>query len=264
MTDGSADASRDRSAAMAADAGGGWGGSRSGTGGADSTGRLGRSDGAEQPRSAGRSTPIRPGPTCVPMTGPISETNSGVAAVDLARRAAARRSTTSGAWMCWMTNTSRRSSRRSLQVVDEPLERAPGRAHALDRRDLALDREDRLDLQRRADPRLRRADAPAAAQELERVDREPASSGRARSARAACAAPARSAPPWTALAAAIAMKPVARRSRSRSRSRSMRSAATPRSISASRACSAAPHRAGDAAGQVDRERCRRPRSSSGS
>ena len=38
---------------------------------------------------------------------------------------------------------------------------------------LLVDREDRLDPQRRAELRLRRADAPAAAQELERVDREP-------------------------------------------------------------------------------------------
>ena len=38
--------------------------------------------------------------------------------------------------------------------------------------DLGLDREDRLDPQRRADPRLRAADPAAAAQELERVDGE--------------------------------------------------------------------------------------------
>jgi hypothetical protein len=58
------------------------------------------------------------------------------------------------------------------QVVDHALEGAAGRAHALHRLDLALDREDRLDLECRADPCLRRADAPPAAEVLERVDRE--------------------------------------------------------------------------------------------
>jgi hypothetical protein len=60
-----------------------------------------------------------------------------------------------------------------LQVVDHPLERPAGGAHALDRHDLVVEREDRLDLQRRADPRAGGADPAAAAQELERVDHEP-------------------------------------------------------------------------------------------
>src|SRR5262249_51572382 len=55
-----------------------------------------------------------------------------------------------------------------LEVVDHALERAPGGADALDRRDLAVDRQDRLDLQRAAQPRLRGADAPAALEELQR------------------------------------------------------------------------------------------------
>src|SRR5258705_7329915 len=59
------------------------------------------------------------------------------------------------------------------QEVDHPLERAARGADALDRRDLSVHREDRLDLERAAEPCLRRADPPAAAQELERVDREP-------------------------------------------------------------------------------------------
>ena len=58
-------------------------------------------------------------------------------------------------------------------VLDHPLERAPRGAHALDGRDLRFQREDRLDLQRAADPRLRAADAATAAQVLERVEHEP-------------------------------------------------------------------------------------------
>ena len=58
------------------------------------------------------------------------------------------------------------------EVVDHALERAAPRADPLDRDDLALDRQDRLDPQRGADPRLRAADPAAAAQELQRVDRE--------------------------------------------------------------------------------------------
>ncbi len=60
-----------------------------------------------------------------------------------------------------------------LRVLHHPLERPPGGAHALDRHDLVLQREDRLDPQRAAEPRLRLADAPAAAQVLERVEAEP-------------------------------------------------------------------------------------------
>src|SRR3954451_17231134 len=59
-----------------------------------------------------------------------------------------------------------------LHVVDEALEGAARGAHALDGDDLGLQREDRLDLQRGAEHRLRLADAPAALEELERVDGE--------------------------------------------------------------------------------------------
>src|SRR5215217_6878857 len=59
-----------------------------------------------------------------------------------------------------------------LQELDHALERAARRAYALHRLYLVLHREDRLDLQRRADPRAGRADAPAAAQVLERLDGE--------------------------------------------------------------------------------------------
>ena len=47
-------------------------------------------------------------------------------------------------------------------MIDHPLERAAPGPDALDRLDLALDREDRLDLERRADPGLGAADPPAA------------------------------------------------------------------------------------------------------
>jgi hypothetical protein len=59
------------------------------------------------------------------------------------------------------------------RVIDHSLERPGAGPHALDRDHLALDREDRLDLQRRADPRAGGADPPPAPKELERVDREP-------------------------------------------------------------------------------------------
>src|SRR5581483_2712873 len=59
------------------------------------------------------------------------------------------------------------------RVVDHPLERPPARADALDRGDLLAQGQDRLDLQRRAEPGLGGPDPPALAQVLERVDREP-------------------------------------------------------------------------------------------
>ena len=58
-------------------------------------------------------------------------------------------------------------------VVQQPLERARAGAHALHGRQLALQREDRLDLQRRSDPGAGRADPPAALEELQRVHGEP-------------------------------------------------------------------------------------------
>ena len=79
----------------------------------------------------------------------------------------------SGAWMCWTIQPSAPSSLHDRKQVDHPLERAARGPDPLDRRDLRLDGEDRLDLQRRAEPRLGAGDPPAAAQVLERVDREP-------------------------------------------------------------------------------------------
>ena len=59
------------------------------------------------------------------------------------------------------------------QQVDESLERALRGADSLDRGDLRLHRQDRLDLKRRAQPRLRAADPTPATQVVERVDCEP-------------------------------------------------------------------------------------------
>src|SRR3954453_9770557 len=56
-----------------------------------------------------------------------------------------------------------------LEMCDQAIEGAARGAHALHRLHLTLDREDRLDLERRADPRPRGADAAAPAQVLERV-----------------------------------------------------------------------------------------------
>ena len=109
------------------------------------------------------------------------------------RRAAARRRSRSrgrrarpprsGAWMCCTIQASAPSSCARAQQVDHPLERPPRGPDALDRGDLGLDGQDRLDLQRRAEPRLRAGDPAAAAQVLERVDREPHLQLRARLAR---------------------------------------------------------------------------------
>ena len=89
------------------------------------------------------------------------------------------------------------SSLQAAQQVDHPLERAARGPDPLDRGDLRLDRQDRLDLQRRAEPCLRARDPPAAPQVLERVDREPqlqlGARAPARSATASASAPSRAA-----------------------------------------------------------------------
>ena len=67
-----------------------------------------------------------------------------------------------------------------LGVVGEPPQRTCAGAHALDRGDLLVERQDRLDLERRAEPGRRCTDAAAPAQVLERVDGEPHLEVRAR------------------------------------------------------------------------------------
>jgi len=60
-----------------------------------------------------------------------------------------------------------------MQVGDHPLEGPSAGAHTADRGDLRTESQDRLDLQRRPQHRLRRSDAPTAAQVLQRVQAEP-------------------------------------------------------------------------------------------
>src|SRR5439155_12189885 len=59
------------------------------------------------------------------------------------------------------------------RMLHNSLERAAARAYPLDRGDLLHQGEDRLDLERGAEPGLSGADAPPLAQVLERVDHEP-------------------------------------------------------------------------------------------
>ena len=60
-----------------------------------------------------------------------------------------------------------------FQVALHSLQRAPAGPDAADRRDLAAEGQDRLDLERRAHRRLRGSDATATAQVLEGVQAEP-------------------------------------------------------------------------------------------
>src|SRR5450759_5767281 len=60
-----------------------------------------------------------------------------------------------------------------VHVLDHTFECASRGAHALDGRDFILQRQDRHDLQRAAEPGLGFADAPAAAHVLERIQAEP-------------------------------------------------------------------------------------------
>src|SRR4029079_11885765 len=60
-----------------------------------------------------------------------------------------------------------------LRVLDETLEDAASGPNALDRRDLVVEGEDRLDREAEAHPGAGGPDPPAATQVLERVDREP-------------------------------------------------------------------------------------------
>src|SRR3954465_15757753 len=62
--------------------------------------------------------------------------------------------------------------RRRRERLDELLHRLLVASDALERNHLALDREDRLDVQELARPGARAPDASAASQELERVHRE--------------------------------------------------------------------------------------------
>ena len=161
-------------------------------------------------------TPSRPGPTCVPSTGPTSETNSGGRPM-ICSTSWIRCPASSGAWMCCTTHASAPSLCSCCAYSTIRFSAfAPG-AHALDRSDLLFEREDRLDLERRAEPRRGSADPPPAAQVLERVDGEPHLQ-RSRVVADALHDFLGDAPPIAARAAAIVTGPCRRR-RSRSRPR---------------------------------------------
>ena len=216
------------------------------------------------PRSSVRrpATPRMPGPVWVPITGPISRDQLGVAPVDLA--AALGEALGLGLRLDVLDRervTAVLPAR--LEVGDEPLERAARGPHPLDRLHLAVDREDRLDLQRRADPRRRRADPPAAAQVLERVHHDPdlqvvaqrlRGGERTRQVRAALDRVGRG----------DGHEAVAGASRCASRRRPCGAASIPCSISSWRACSAVLHRARDRAREVDADDARGPARRSGS
>ena len=118
-------------------------------------------------------TPSRPGPTWAPTTAPTSETCDDASDGMRARS----RSSSAVALSCaarWCTARSTGCVPRALHGdVLEPGQRLGRRADLLQRRDAPVRHvQQRLDRQRRADEGRRRADAPAAAQVLERVDVE--------------------------------------------------------------------------------------------
>ena len=116
--------------------------------------------------------PSRPGPTWAPRTAPISEMKAG-SQPKISRASSARAAAVSSSWMCWTTQASSAGLVALAGVVAQALDRAGAGADPLHRRDLLLQGEDRLDLQRRADEGAGAADPPAAPQVLEGVDREP-------------------------------------------------------------------------------------------
>ena len=136
-------------------------------------------------------------------------------------------------------------------VVAQALERAGPGADPLDRGDLLLQGEDRLDLQRRADPGAGAADPAAPAQVLEGVDREPHLQLLARllgtgedGVAVAARRPPRRRPP--------APRTPSRRRPSASRRRGSAPRPCPRR-SAARAPGRRPRRSGNAGGDVDRD-----------
>ena len=116
--------------------------------------------------------PSRPGPTWAPRTAPISEVKTG-SQPKISRASSIRPAAVSSSWMYWTTQPSNPCVVALARVVAQALERAGAGADPLDRGDLLLEGQDRLDLQGAADPGAGAADAAAAAQVLEGVDREP-------------------------------------------------------------------------------------------
>ena len=116
--------------------------------------------------------PSSPGPTWAPSTAPISETKAG------SQPKISRPSSISAVGGLEVLDVLDDPGVEAVLValagvVAQPLDRAVAGPDPLDRGDLLLEGEDRLDLQRRADPGARAADPAAAPQVLEGVDREP-------------------------------------------------------------------------------------------
>ena len=138
-------------------------------------------------------TPIIPGPAWAPSTGPTSDTNAG-SEPKMSRHSSTRCRAVSWSWMCWTTHASAPTTWRLAGELDQPLEGAPSRAHALDRGDLLPEGQDRLDPERRAQPCLSRADPASLAQVLERVESRTTSRTRRGTARRPPASPRRRPP----------------------------------------------------------------------
>ena len=116
--------------------------------------------------------PSRPGPTWAPSTAPISETKAG--SQPKISRAVFDQAGGGLVVLDVLDDPGVEAGLVALAgVVAQALDRAGAGPHPLDRGDLLLQGEDRLDLQRRADPGAGAADPAAAPQVLEGVDREP-------------------------------------------------------------------------------------------
>ena len=115
--------------------------------------RSGPAGPAGRRRAAGRVIPptSTPAPRCAPSTGPTSVQNSG-SVPNSSRPSATRRSASPRRLGVLDDPVAGAALVQLVQVRDHPLERAAVRAHAPDGRDLGAEREDRLDLQRRARP----------------------------------------------------------------------------------------------------------------
>ena len=152
-------------------------------------------------------TPSSPGPTWAPSTAPISETKTG------SQPKISRQSSTRVVGGLLVLDVLDDPAVGALLValagvVAQPLQRAGAGADPLDRGDLLLEGEDRLDLQGAADPGAGAADAAAAAQVLEGVDREPHLQRPCGSPRRVRGRPSASAPAAAAVAAPSAQRPI--------------------------------------------------------
>ena len=131
---------------------------------------------AGRPDQSGRARPptSTPGAEVRPEHRADLGAEQRLAAEDLAPRGDELLRRPAGAWACWTIQSLAPRSWSSREVVDHPL--ACARRCVRTRPTGAISvpkRQDRLDLQRGPDHGLRRADAPALAQVLERVEAEP-------------------------------------------------------------------------------------------